>query len=110
MTKRAAIEIAIEDSGWKKLARDLPKRIESAVLKTLAHEKAKGTLTLVLSDDKRLKELNHQFRGKNKPTNVLSFPAEENDEAYLGDVAIALGVVKREAKAARKTIADHTIH
>jgi probable rRNA maturation factor len=107
---KGVIEITVEDPKWKKLSRDLLKRIEAAVLRTLKHEKAKGSLTLALSDDARLKELNHQFRGKNKPTNVLSFPAEENEDRYLGDVAIALGVVTREAKAAKKTPADHAVH
>jgi len=110
MSRRATVEIIVEDSGWKKLARGMTKRIESVVLRTLAHEKAKGGLTLLLSDDKHLKELNTLFRGKRKPTNVLSFTAEEGDTSYLGDVAIALGVVTREAKAAKKSPVDHTLH
>jgi probable rRNA maturation factor len=76
----------------------------------LSHQKAKGGLTLLLSDDSHLKELNALFRGKEKPTNVLSFPAQESAAHYLGDVAIALGVVTREAKAAKKSPADHTLH
>jgi probable rRNA maturation factor len=110
MSKRAAIEIVVEDPKWKKLTRGLTKRIESVVARTLAHEKAKGGLTLLLSGDAHLKELNALFRGKNKPTNVLSFPAEKNAAHYLGDVAIALGVVTREAKAAGKSATDHTLH
>jgi probable rRNA maturation factor len=112
MKKRASqvIEIAVEDPKWKKLGRDLTARIERAVTRTLAHEKAKGSLTLLLTDDAHLKDLNALFRGKNKPTNVLSFPAEENAGHYLGDVAIALGVVTREAKTAGKTAADHAVH
>jgi probable rRNA maturation factor len=112
MSKRAApaIDIAIEDPKWKKLGRDLPERIEQAMTRTLAHQKAKGALTLLLTDDAHLKDLNSLFRGKNKPTNVLSFPAEENEGRYLGDIAIALGVVTREAKAAGKTPADHAVH
>jgi probable rRNA maturation factor len=112
MRKRAAsaTEIVIEDPKWKKIGCDLPKRIEQAIARVLIHEKAKGALTLLLSDDRRLKEMNALFRGKNKPTNVLSFPAEENAARYLGDVAIALGVVTREAKAAGKSVPDHTVH
>jgi probable rRNA maturation factor len=110
MKKPSAIEIVTEDPNWKKIGRDLSKRVEAAVMRTLNREKAKGGLTLLLSDDAHLKELNALFRGKKKPTNVLSFPAEENQARYLGDVAIALGVVTREAKAAGKSAADHTIH
>ncbi len=60
-------------------------------------------ITILLSGDARLKELNGLFRGKNKPTNVLSFPAEANADDYLGDVAIAHGVVAREAADAGKS-------
>jgi probable rRNA maturation factor len=52
--------------------------------------------------------LNTHFRGKNKPTNVLSFPS--SDPAYLGDIAIAYGVVAREAKAQKKRIKAHAAH
>lgn len=106
----ASIDIVLEEPQWRNAGRGLRKRIELAVLRTLDCEKAKGTLTLLLSSDRHLKELNALFRGKNKPTNVLSFPAEENGEGYLGDVAIAYGVVVREAKAANKSLADHATH
>jgi probable rRNA maturation factor len=52
--------------------------------------------------------LNRQFRGKDKPTNVLSFPS--GDSGYLGDVAIALGVVEREARAQGKSVPAHAAH
>jgi probable rRNA maturation factor len=110
MRKPPAIEIVVEDPKWKKLGRGLARRVETIVARTLAHQKAKGGLTLLLSDDTHLKELNALFRGKKKPTNVLSFPAEQNAAHYLGDVAISLGVVTREAKAAGKPAVDHTLH
>ena len=49
-------------------------------------------------------------RGKDKPTNVLSFPAPPNREGYRGDIALALGVTRREAKLAGKVFADHAAH
>jgi probable rRNA maturation factor len=65
---------------------------------------------VLLSSDRRLKSLNRDFRGKDKPTNVLSFPAPRNSEGYRGDVALALGVTRREAKAAGKSLSDHAAH
>ena len=67
-------------------------------------------MPLLLTSDAEMRRLNRDFRGKDKPTNVLSFPAAANDEGYRGDIALALGVTKREAKAAGKSFADHATH
>lgn len=56
-----------------------------------------GEVTVLLADDARLKELNSSFRHKNKPTDVLSFPAFENEEGYAGDLAISLETAQRQA-------------
>jgi probable rRNA maturation factor len=103
----ARVTLLIEDPKWKKPANLGPKlrRAANAALKAVGGE---GALTILLADDDRLKELNTDFRGKKKPTNVLSFPAEE--AGYLGDVAIAWGVTSREAKESGKTFADHASH
>src|SRR6202030_2954902 len=69
--------------------------------------KLKGDFTILLADDKRLRALNRYFRGKDKPTNVLSFPARG---AYRGDIAMAYGVTSKEAKTAGKSFADHAVH
>ena len=63
-----------------------------------------------MASDAKLRALNRDFRGKDKPTNVLSFPAAANAEGYRGDIAIAYGVTAREAKAAGKSFADHAAH
>ncbi|HEY7977295.1 MAG TPA: rRNA maturation RNase YbeY [Rhizomicrobium sp.] len=112
MTRRAVrdIEIVVEDPKWKKVSAPVRARMKRAALRALEHEKAKGALTILLSSDAKLKELNGVFRGKKKPTNVLSFPAEANAERYLGDVAIAHGVVRREADESGKRFADHLVH
>ena len=84
--------------------------MKRVALRALEREKAKGALTILLGGDAKLKELNGLFRGKNKPTNVLSFPADANPDGYLGDVAIAFGVVRREADESGKRFADHLAH
>ena len=65
-------------------------------------------MTVLLTDDRALKRLNAEHRGKEKPTNVLSFPGAV--PGHLGDIALALGVVRREATAAGKPVALHLAH
>ena len=98
----------VDTPKWKKTG--LMPRLKKAARAALAAGGGKkaASLTILLSDDARLKALNHDFRGKNKPTNVLSFPA--GADTYLGDIAIAYGVTTREAKAQGKRFADHAAH
>jgi len=56
-----------------------------------------GEVTVLLADDARLKDLNRAFRRKNKPTDVLSFPAAENGEGVAGDLAISVETAARQA-------------
>ena len=64
-------------------------------------------MTILLTNNIKLRALNATFRGKDKPTNVLSFPAEG---PYLGDIAVAFGVTSREAREAGKPFAAHATH
>jgi probable rRNA maturation factor len=80
------------------------KLIEGAVRETLALQPAVGDLTVVLSDDAQLRELNREYLGIDASTDVLSFPAAETDpetgEAYLGDVIISVPQAEVQARAA----------
>lgn len=67
-------------------------------------------LTLLLTDDESVRELNRDFRQKDAPTNVLSFPAPPNPEHSLGDIALAFGVCAREAAEQGKPLAHHLQH
>ena len=74
-------------------------------------------LAIVLTSDGAIKRLNALYRGKNKPTDVLSFPAwagagpEANArEAILGDVVIARATSARDAKAEHKPLNEHLTH
>jgi probable rRNA maturation factor len=101
----------VDDPKWK-TARGLRTRLKHAAGEALARSglKGKSSLTILLSSDRRLQALNRDFRGKDKATNVLSFPAGANHEGYRGDIAIAYGVTIREAKEAGKSFADHATH
>ena len=67
-------------------------------------------LSILVVDDKTIKELNTQYRGKNKPTNVLSFPMRDGEPPYisplLGDVVISADTAKKEADEAGITFEE----
>ena len=65
-------------------------------LRRVAPARAKGHLTVALVSDARIQGLNRQFRQVDKATDVLSFPADE--PGTLGDVVIARGVARRQAR------------
>lgn len=69
-----------------------------------------SSISILLTDDAALADLNGRFLGKPTPTNVLSFPAPANPEGHLGDIALAYGVCAREASAQGKTLAQHLSH
>ena len=58
-----------------------------------------GEVTVLLADDTRMRALNRSFRGKNKTTDVLSFPAAKNGEGAAGDLAISVPVAAAQAEA-----------
>ena len=105
------IQLVVDDPGWRRFRGVMPRLKRAA---TAAQKAAKfggrSSFTVLLASDQRLKSLNRDFRGKNKATNVLSFPAAANAQGYRGDVALALGVTRREAKAEGKAFADHAAH
>ncbi|TCK17531.1 putative rRNA maturation factor [Thiogranum longum] len=70
-------------------------------------------LVIRIVDEEEGRELNDRYRGKNKPTNVLSFPFEappEVESHHLGDLVICASVVSREAGEQRKVLNDHWAH
>ena len=119
---RAAVTVVIDDQGWLNLMADpvpLLRRAARAALKVARRPSGLKpgrtvALSVALMGDRGVQRLNRTFRGKDKPTNVLSFPADSLAEpgrrAEIGDIALALGVVKREAKEQGKAAADHLAH
>ncbi len=71
-------------------------RALGAWLAEVAPAGARGSLTVAVTTDARVRALNRRFRGVSKPTDVLSFPADEPGE--LGDIVIARGVAARQAR------------
>ena len=72
-------------------------------------------ISVVLSDDEHVRELNKHHRGMDKPTNVLSFPAARTKTPsgaprILGDIVLALETVEREAAEESKPLENHISH
>lgn len=102
-------DLIVEETGWEAVP-DLAALCDRAFAAAAAVEPAEGTVSLLLADDAALHQLNRDFRGKDKPTDVLSFPAHEMDRPQLGDIAVALGVSASDADAQGVSLADHLTH
>jgi len=105
------IEIEVEAADWTDALPDAEELALAAADATLASEGAVGEgVSLLLTGDQAVRDLNRRFRRQDKPTNVLSFPAPQNPERFLGDVALAYGVCAREAAEQGKPLAHHLQH
>jgi probable rRNA maturation factor len=100
------IEFQVEEAAWFDRLPDIERLLEDAA----AAVGADGTADVLLTTDEAVKRLNARFLGKDKPTNVLSFPAPPNPFGQIGDIALALGVCEREAREQGKPLADHVRH
>ena len=115
------VSVIVEHDAWRDVIAEPQPLLRRAAAAALAEaRRTRGARTPVVAvaliDDRAIRKLNHTYRGKDKPTNVLSFPSGEAGAESkratrpLGDVAIALGTVKREAKVQGKTVGDHLMH
>lgn len=111
------LDCVSESSLWDRHA-----SIEAVAERALAQAaKACGTtlvdgaeIALLLVDDARMREINKEWREKDKPTNVLSFPAVPKERIgsapFLGDIVLACETLEREAAEEQKTFDDHAAH
>jgi probable rRNA maturation factor len=100
--------VVLAAPGWRAAVPRPEEVARRAAAAALREAGAAGAITVLLADDRAVKRLNGTHRSKAKPTNVLSFPA--GMPGHLGDVALALGVVRREARQAGRRTADHLAH
>lgn len=93
--------IVVEPPSTSPAAAPFPALRKSELARFLTRAKRltglSGEVNLLLADDRRIRALNKTFRGKNKPTDVLSFPATENGEGLIGDLAISVDTAARQA-------------
>ncbi len=109
MTMDLDLQIAVENRA------DLPEREEFTrwFTKTVTLFQQEAEVTIRLVDEQESQQLNHQYRGKDKPTNVLSFPFEAPSGItihLLGDIIICKQVVEKEALEQKKSLSAHWAH
>jgi probable rRNA maturation factor len=120
-----AIDILVESPLWK-AQRSVKAMLERAIRETAAMAATSGgELAIVLTDDSAIRALNRDWRGKDQPTNVLSFPAQaafhprqpagrtaapRGRPRLLGDIVIAYETVAREALAEHRPFRHHLAH
>ncbi|MFN4288331.1 MAG: rRNA maturation RNase YbeY [Brevundimonas sp.] len=104
----AGVEVVIEDEGWSRRLADAPARIETWVRAALGG--VSGEVAVLLTSDEAMRVLNRDLRGRDRPTNVLSFPAHESAAPHLGDIALGLGTCEREALEQGKSLEAHLAH
>jgi len=118
------IDIATEFSGWNQCDFEKEPAVNRAVDMAVTKSRFAALLqnkdmeiSVVLCDDDFIQTLNKQYRGKDKPTNVLSFPQSNfnepdslSDFVSLGDIILAYQTIKHEAQEQNKSFQHHFIH
>jgi len=113
-TTGPAIDILVESPRWRAVP-TAQRTVRRAIAAAAARARAGSELSIVLTDDAAMRTLNRRWRGKNRPTNVLSFPSGESDPQrgkprHLGDIVIAYETTAREAIGESKPFAHHLAH
>jgi probable rRNA maturation factor len=102
-------DVVIENKLWNKKIKSPSKYINKKIKKIFKFNSLKRrrfSLTILLTDNSKIKYLNKKFRNNNKTTDVLSFPNLEpadlkkktNTEIYLGDIALSYEIINRRSK------------
>jgi probable rRNA maturation factor len=109
------IDVAIEAEDWASL--EAPSQLAEATILGAIGESgvalaANTEISVVFCDNHFIRGLNRKWRGIDKPTNVLSFPAggDAASEPLLGDIVIAFETASREASEAGMPLRDHIAH
>ena len=108
------VELEIEFDGWHALT-GLEEHAMRVAEAALAGQPDAGQVFLLFTSDADIQVMNRKWRNKDRPTNVLSFPAAEmpvpnGEVALLGDVVLAYETVEREAAEQGKTLTAHSSH
>lgn len=104
------IHFITKETDWKPLLPELRKAARPLLKALLKAENisTNQTISVVLANNFFIQEYNHQYRDKNKPTNILSFSSDE--DGYLGDLILAYETIAKEASEQQKLLLHHCLH
>ena len=91
--------IILDTSKWKNKIKNPNNYFKKKLIKLSKIpylKKKKQEFSILLTNNKKIKDLNYKFRKKNKPTDVLSF--QSNDKDYIGDIAISYEMINKKSK------------
>lgn len=112
-TEPLSIDLRIADPRWEVLG-DVEALAAHVLGLASARMKSGGEMAVLLTDDAEMHALNQQWRGIDKPTDVLSFPSESPEipgqPQYLGDVAVGYETALRDAEAMQRPFEGHISH
>ena len=107
------IDARIADPRWRKAIRGLDSLTARAVSAAANRTGRGGEVAVLFTDDSEMHRLNRNWRGKDKPTDVLSFPAPEGipgEIRYLGDIALGLETASADAEKLGRGMPAHISH
>lgn len=113
------VDISCGCEGWESALPDAAEVVRRAAGSVWRAESAGASadgaeVSVALADDETMRNLNRQYRGRDKPTNVLAFPAADAGAAgrvrLLGDIVLALGTIRRESAEQSKPLENHVSH
>ena len=107
-----SIDVVIESARWQKAPRAAAV-VRRAIGAAAPAQARSSEVSVVLTSDRAIRTLNRRWRGRDQPTNVLSFPApaaRRGAPRHLGDIVLAYETVAREARAAKKPLDHHIAH
>jgi probable rRNA maturation factor len=110
--QRPAIDVVIQSRCWHG-APHAAKLVRRTIATAAPARARNAELSVILTSDRAIRALNRRWRGRDKPTNVLSFPTpapKRGGPRHLGDIVIAYETVAREARAANKPFDHHLAH
>lgn len=113
-----SVDILCRCGLWREMLPDespVERAVRAAVEVAAASRGPRLQISVLLTSDREVRDLNREWRGKDEPTNVLSFPVGPHGESPtqacpLGDIVLAAETVGREAADTDRAVAHHTAH